>query len=536
MILSVTRIGRRGLMYLLVGLQMLVLATIVASHELNIALDSGLAVDVEVAQARARKDPFRGAYVSGSPALDLDGRAAALPSAPLQPGDRVIVFCTVEAGRRPRIMRVERAGGDDPPFSAAAFTIPGTVRTKESDRPFSAREGSLVARVGNPPVAIELALPASIAVDDSALGRFTGPSLVRASLHKGFLGHRFLSDVRLVGHGWTHEVSFAYDGRQARLMVLSPRDSFGVRPASADVTPRTDVFFFDGLGTDLRAVEVPGRLSGLVAHPGTGQLLALVSDQRWGAEVALARIGDDGHVVQRSMPITLDRILGFDDATEGIFTSTASPSSAQAQAHFVERMTFAGPRGPRLGPFASAPRAVVARDGQAWVIETEQHRITRLDLASGRTLREYRDLNGPTDVAVEGGSLYVIEANRSQLARISDDGRVLWRIPRFSGLAWVIPEPGTGAGWVGAATFEGRSGGVFRFEPDGSIARIAGLTKPAERVVWRPRRLGRDAVLSVRDRRLYVLDDRAIVVLGTDGTLLKRLEGFRPPTEESLRR
>jgi len=79
-----------------------------------------------------------------------------------------------------------------------------------------------------------------------------------------------------------------------------------------------------------------------------------------------------------------------------------------------------------------------------------------------------RDLNGPT--AVDAGSLYVIEANRTQLTKSSDDGRVLWRIPRFQGLTWVLADPATGGAWVGASMFDGRVGGVLRVGADGSIA------------------------------------------------------------------
>ena len=86
-------------MYLIVAVQVAIMGAIVATQELNIALDSGAGVDVELSGANAAKDPFRGAHVSGHSALDLDGRAAALPARRLCPGEHVLVFFSVEIGR-----------------------------------------------------------------------------------------------------------------------------------------------------------------------------------------------------------------------------------------------------------------------------------------------------------------------------------------------------------------------------------------------------------------------------------------------------
>ena len=55
------RRSRRVVMYAVVGAQLLVLASIVAPQELNMALDPGGAVDLEVVRARAERDSFRGA-------------------------------------------------------------------------------------------------------------------------------------------------------------------------------------------------------------------------------------------------------------------------------------------------------------------------------------------------------------------------------------------------------------------------------------------------------------------------------------------
>lgn len=113
-------------------------------------------------------------------------------------------------------------------------------------------------------------------------------------------------------------------------------------------------------------------------------------------------------------------------------------------------------------PFTSKPRVVLAWGQQTWVVEPDQHRVTRLDRSSGRTEREYRDVNRPTDMAVDAGGFVLIEANQTQLSRFSLEGQLLWRVPRFQGLTWVIPD-GSGGGWVGAQRFEGRDGGVFRY-------------------------------------------------------------------------
>lgn len=528
-----TRFAGRGLMYLIVGFEMLVLSSIVASQELNRTLDSEPGIDLEIVRARARKDPFRGAYVSGDSALDLDGRDAAVPPDRLRPGDKVLVFFAVEPPRRPRITRVQRGSRGAPPFSPTSFTIPGTVRGRDNARTMS--DGGLVVRLGDPTVWIQLALPASIPVDESAVAELAGPSLIRARLHKGFLEHRYLDDVRLIGRGWTSDVSFVHDPKRDRLVVLAPRE-MQYQGATTEDKPRTDVFFFDALGTEAGTATVPGRVIEAVVDPAAGHLLALVSDQRWGhSEVALTRIGEDGQVTQRGTLIAFDRILGFDPATSGLWTLVGLASTRSAGPFFIERMPFAGPPGPRLGPFVSIPRSVLSQGAEVWVLETEQHRLTRVEVASGRTLREYRDLNGPTDVAVETGAVYVIEANRTQLTKLSDDGRVLWRVPRFLGLAWILADPGTGGAWAGASMFDGKAAGIVKVGVDGAISPVSADTKTEARVDWRRRRLTADAVRSARTGGLYFLDHRGVVIVGPDGALLKRLEGYRFSTEQRLR-
>jgi hypothetical protein len=527
-------LSRRGAMSVIVAAQLLFLAAIVAPQELNMALDRGPAVELEIIQARPFKDPFRGAYVSGQSSLDLDGRAVVLPADGLRPGDRVLVAFAVEPNRRPRVVGVER-GRRAAPFTKTSFTIPGRVvdgSDRNHDRP--------TARVGDPPVAIELDLPRTISVDESAVARLAGPGLVRASLHAGFLGHRYFSDVRLTGHAWSADARFVYDDARARLVVFSPRAPLE-NPIAGDASVRSDVFVFDAAGKEVAAGTTEGRVIDTAAEP-DGGVLALVSDKRWSQDASLARIGDDGRIVQRSAPVTLDRVLGLDAASGSMWLLAGTDSARRAPPHFIQRASFAGPREPRLGPFDSIPRTVLSVGDDVWVVETERHRITRFDAASGRTAREYRDLNAPVDVAAGAGSIYVIEASRTQLTRLAEDGRVLWRIPRFRGLTWVVPEPGTGGGWISAGTFEGAAAGVLRFGPDGAISRLAAAS-PTAAGDWPPwlapdvrRRLGADAVRS-RDGRLFILEPGgAIVILSADGATATRVVGFRLPAEQRLRR
>jgi hypothetical protein len=517
-------------MYGLVAAQLVVLAAIIAPQELNMALDGGPTVDVEVLHARAAKDSFRGAYVSGQSALDLEASAAPLPAG-LRAGNRVVVAFAVEPGRRPRIIAVER-GRPARPFTATSFTIPGRVI---DDRGLiSRREGRVTASVGKPAVTIELDLPASIAIDESALARFSGPSLVRASLHAGYLGHRYFTDVRLTGRAWPADVRFAYDDTRERLVVLAPRETMPRGAMTSDGPLRSDLFVFDAAGKELGAAEVQGRvIDGVV--DAEGHVLALISNDRWSqSEVSLVRLHDDGQSLQRSLPVAFERILGFDGATGSVWI-VAAPTSARPQPpHFIQRTTVAGLRGPRLGPFDSLPRAVVSVGDDVWVVEADRHRITRLDAASGRVVREYRDLNAPVEVAVDNGTLYVIEANRTQLTCIAEDGRILWRVPRFQGLTWAVADPAAGGGWIGASMFEGAPAAVLRFARDGAIARVPTPARPLPRGDWR-RRVGPDVVRSARDGRLYFLEQETIAILSVDGATVTRVVGFRFPSGQRLR-
>lgn len=532
------RWSRRALMYLLVGVQVAILGAIVAWQEVNRLLDSGPTVDLEISRAHARKDPFRGASVSGAPALDLGGADARLPPERLRPGERVLVFFAVEPGRRPRVSRVERRGwGAGPAFSPAGFSIPGRVQGKRWRRSFSPGGEGLVASVGRPPVAIELDLPGSIFIEEAALDRFPEPSLLRAGLHRGFFGHRYFDDVRIVGRGWTYGTSFAYDEGRDHLVVVAPKEErYYGRRLSGERQPRSEVFVFDGLGSEVGSAEVAGRLVEGVVNPADGSLWGLLSRDPWGVSmVHLVRLDERGQVVQQGQQIRYDRIIGFDGVEGGLWTLEGTQGSSNRPPYFVERLSFGGFRGPRLGAFASRPRTAVSSGRQVWVLEPDQHRVTRLDRRTGRIEQEYRDVNRPTDIAVDAGAITLIEANQTQLSRFSPDGQVRWRVPRFQGLAWILPQPGTGGGWVGATHFEGKSGGVFRYDSDGKIAPVSGDMKLWAANEWNRRRLGPEAFWAVRQGRIYVRQGPDIAVLRPDGTLLKRVEGFRYAKERPLR-
>jgi hypothetical protein len=508
-------------MYGLVAAQLLILAAIVAPQELNRALDAGPTVDLEITQAHAAKDPFRGAYVRGNTALDLGGPTVPIPAG-LRGGERVVVTFAVQPGRRPWIVAVDR-GRRRQAFTATRFSIPGRVVSERDRTSGSWRDGRLRAYVGQPAVTIDLELPASVAVDEAALAHFSGPGIVHASLHAGFLGHPYFTDVRLSGRAWSPEVRFAYDDARQRLVVFAPREMRQRGGANPGV--HSDFFFFDPTGKELGARQVAGRIVDGVVEA-DGRILALVSPERWSSDVSLVRFDESGHVLERTVPIAFDRVLGFDAGTGSVWI-VAAPTAARSQPpHFIQRMGFAGLREPRLGPFDSVPRTVLSVGDDVWVVESQRHRITRFDAATGRVVREYRDLNDPADIAVDRGMLYVVEAGRTQLTSIAEDGRVLWRVPRFQGLTWAVPDPASGGGWIGATMFEGAPASVLRFGRDGAITRLSASARPAPRGDW-DRRVGRDVVRSTRDGGLVFRELEAVAILSADGTTVTRVLGYR---------
>ena len=535
---SVRRSGtRRLLMYGLIAAQMAVLGWVVAYQEVNRALDGSVPVDLEIPHAYAQRDPFRGAYIHGEPAVSLSGPDAQLPAERLTPGDRVLVFFAADPGKRPRLVRVERRGWrSDPGFTGAGFTIPGTVTGPEARGFRMARGRGLIASVGQPTVLIELDFPCSIAIEDRGLGQLTSPSFVRVGLRQGFLGHRYLTDVRLAGVSFSHQMSFDLDEPRDRLVVVAPREPDYRRGTfPADQQPRTEIFVFDGSGKEIGSAEVAVRLAGAVVHPSDGTLRTLLGEAYYSATVQLAEVRGDGTVLRRSQPIQLERILGFDDEEEGgLWILAGTPLAAPRAPFAVERLTLDGPRGPQLGPFPSRPRAVISRGRQVWVLETAQHRVTRLDRA-GQVEREYRDTNNPSAIAPGPDSLFVIEASWTQLTKFSADGQAIWRVPKFQGLAWVLPDPSGGGGWAAAHGFEGREGGVFRFDAQGTVSRLPLSVAPRTPDDWSQHRQGWDVVRSGATGRIYFRDPTGIVILEPDGTLVKRVEGFRYAEERALR-
>jgi hypothetical protein len=525
---------RRRLAYLLVGIQVAILGAVVGSQELNRMLDSGAAVELEIPEASAGKDPFRGASLSGQVRLNLNALHAEVIGGPLSPGEQVLAFFVIEAGSNPRIYRVERRGwGPEPRFDATHFSLLG--RVLPTQRKVSGSRRGPEVRVGVPPVSVELDLPQSIPIPDTTLDQLTGVSLLRASLKRGALGHRFFSDVKLAGQGLTAQMRFTYDQAQDRLIVFTLRtERYDRRSLLRDQPPRTSLLVFDGTGKEVRLAEAPGQILDGVARSGDGTLFALLGQERYGyGPVNLAQLSEDGAVVRRSPQILLDRVLGFDPGTASIWVIAGTPTTSPQAPFFLQRMTLDGFEEPRLGPFSSRPRSVLSADRTLWVVESDQHRITHLD-PTGKIVREYRDLNRPTEIAVDRGSLLVIEASQTQLTRFAPDGTLAWRVPRFQALAWIVPDPGTGGGWVGATRFENNEGGVFRYEADGKIARLPVSVNPHSSTEWIRTRLSADAIRDVTHDRIYVREPQAIVILGGDGTLVKRIQGFRYATPRPL--
>jgi hypothetical protein len=281
-------------------------------------------------------------------------------------------------------------------------------------------------------------------------------------------------------------------------------------------------------------MEVAGRVIEGVVNPVDGTFLALVSQEAWGyGPVQLTRIGEDGVVLQRGPQIVHERVLGFDTEASGLWVLAGPPTTSPQAPYSVERMTLAGSQGSQLGPFPSRPRAALTFRNAVWVLEPDRHRVTRLDRA-GRIEREYGDLNRPTDLVVDAESVVVIEASQTQLSKLALDGRVVWRVPRFQGLAWILPEAGTGGGWVGASSFEGQPGGVFRYTPDGKISQLPGAVAVRSTADGNRSRLATEAIRDSAWDRFYVREPLAIVILGSDGTVVQRVEGYRYPRARPL--
>ena len=527
--------SRRTLLYVLVGLQLAILGGLVAVHELNRALDWGPGVSLEIPRANASKDPFRGAAVSGYPALNLHGAHVAVPAG-LAPGDAVLVFFATQSGNPPRIVHVERRRwGADPLFGPELFSIPGRVVAPAESRTWRAVQ-QIVLSVGTPPVSVALDLPDAIPVADAALDQLTTPTPLLGSLRRGALGHRFLTDLYITGQTFPPRVSLAYDPVRDRLAIAAGKsERIDRRPRLRDQPALSDLFLFDGSGKEIASTEILGHVFETVYSPRHGAFLALLSEERYMAgPVRLVQLGEYGTVVRRSPQIHSDRILGFDRDTGDTWALIGTTMASPQPPFVVQRFGFDGFTGPRIGPIASQPRALLVAERGVWIVETDEHRVRRYDLA-GTLRREYRDLNKPTEIAVDGGgSLVVVEANGTQLTRFAADGSVLWRVPRFQGLAWILPEPRTGAGWVAASRYENAPSGVFRYEADGRIVRLPLTTSPRAFADGTRGRLARDVIGDLARGRLYVRENQSAAIVGTGGGLIRRVDTFHYATPRPL--
>jgi hypothetical protein len=330
---------------------------------------------------------------------------------------------------------------------------------------------------------------------------------------------------------------FAYAPEPDRLAVLTGKgERFEYRSRRHGEPPASTVYLFDGAGKEAATAETPGLIADGIYSPKEGAFLVVVSPERYmSGPVQLGLLRLDGGLARKSPQIHTERLLGFDSesgaawAVAGTETPTANPRAP----FFVQRFGLDGWSGPRIGPLASRPRSALTADRHLWVVESDQHRISRFDMA-GTLVRDYRSLNRPTEIAVHQGDLLVVEANQTQLSRFAPDGSVRWQVPRFQGLTWVLTDPSTGGGWVGATRYENAEGGVFRFEADGRIRRLPLAVSPRAAADWTRPRLAGDAVLDLGRGRLYVRETQAVAILDADGTLLKRVDGFRFATPRPL--
>jgi hypothetical protein len=76
---------------------------------------------------------------------------------------------------------------------------------------------------------------------------------------------------------------------------------------------------------------------------------------------------------------------------------------------------------------------------------------------------------------------------------------------------------------------------VFRFDDEGKMSRLPLSVTPRMPDDWSQQRLGRDVARSDTTGRIYFRDPTGIVILEPDGTLVRRVEGFRFATERPLR-
>jgi hypothetical protein len=168
------------------------------------------------------------------------------------------------------------------------------------------------------------------------------------------------------------------------------------------------------------------------------------------------------------------------------------------------------------------------------VLESEQHRVSRFE-PTGRLAQEYRDLNRPTDVAPDGDGLTAVEAAHTQLSAFGPAGELRWRVPRFQSLDAVLPDPDVGGGLLTASAFEGQKPGVYRYTREGRITRLPVDLAPRVPQEGSRFRMARSAVRDAGHGRVYLRDSTGIAILGADGALLRRVDGFRYRTPRPVR-
>jgi hypothetical protein len=87
---------------------------------------------------------------------------------------------------------------------------------------------------------------------------------------------------------------------------------------------------------------------------------------------------------------------------------------------------------------------------------------------------------------------------------------------------------------VAATRYESAAGGVFRYEADGRILPLLQPIAPRAFADWTRGRLAGDVIGDLSRGRFYVREGQAVAIVGTDGTLIRRVEKFRFATPRPL--
>ncbi len=89
---------------------------------------------------------------------------------------------------------------------------------------------------------------------------------------------------------------------------------------------------------------------------------------------------------------------------------------------------------------------------------------------------------------------------------------------------------------MAAQRFESQEAGVFRYESDGRISRLPGKVTARTTGEWNRAHHSPEVVRAIGSGRIYLRESQAIAILGPDGTLLKRVVGFRYAVERQVRK